>query len=95
MGVAISHKKKILYINFLNRITKDCDCMGQYEKIMPDIGVLISSDPVALDAASLQLVEDRAGQKLSQVTFNIPYKVQLEYAEELGLGRTKYELIPA
>ena len=93
LGVAVAKKGKIIYINFLNRITKDCDCMGGSDIVVPDIGVLISYDPVALDAASLDLVEQKAGEKFSQITYKIPYKVQIEYAKEIGFGSPDYELI--
>jgi uncharacterized protein len=93
MGTAETKKGKIIYINFLNRITKDCDCMGQFEKITPDIGVLISFDPVAADAASLDLVEQRTGNKLSHKAYDVPYREQISYAGQLGLGNPEYELI--
>jgi uncharacterized Fe-S center protein len=93
MGVAMPNKGKIMYINFLNRITRDCDCMGKFEKVMPDIGVLIGFDPVAVDSAALYLAEELMGRKLSTVTFNVPYKVQLDYAKEIGLGSTDFQLI--
>lgn len=94
LGVVKANKGKIIYINFLNHITKDCDCMqNKYDKILPDIGVLISFDPVAIDAASLDLVEQRAGTKWSRLAFNVPYKIQIDYGKELGLGNPDYELI--
>jgi hypothetical protein len=93
MGVAASKPGKILYINFLTRISKDCDCMPGFESIVPDIGVLIGLDPVALDAASLTLVEQHAGAALSSLAYDIPYRKQLEYAAELGFGNADYELV--
>ncbi|MCX6578936.1 MAG: DUF362 domain-containing protein [Candidatus Aminicenantes bacterium] len=94
MGVAAACKGKIMYINFLNRITKDCDCMqNQYEKIVPDVGVLVSFDPVAIDAASLDLVEQKLGGKLSKAAFNVPSRGQLDHARKLGFGNPDYELI--
>lgn len=92
-GVAAANKEKIIYISFLNRVTKDCDCMGSSALITPDIGVLISFDPVAIDAASVDLVEQKSGKQLSQIAYNIPYKVQVEYAQEIGFGNPDYELI--
>ena len=63
MGICSLFSGKSLFINVLTRISKDCDCMGDtYEKILPDIGILVSRDPVALDAASLEMVEKRAGK---------------------------------
>jgi uncharacterized Fe-S center protein len=93
-GVVNANKGKIIYINFLNRITKDCDCMhNKYDKILPDIGLLISFDPVAIDAASLDLVEQQGGTKWSRLTFNVPYKIQIDYGKDLGLGNPDYHLI--
>ncbi len=92
-GVAASKKSKAIYINFLNRVSKDCDCMGGYRKIIPDIGVLISFDPVALDAASLDLVEEKAGKPLTALSYDIPYRVQIDYAREIGFGNPDYQII--
>jgi uncharacterized protein len=64
-----------------------------FEKIVPDIGILVSKDPVALDAASLDMVEKRAGKELSQLAYDISYRTQLEYARELNFGTQEYELI--
>ena len=91
-GVAESKKGKAIYINFLNRISKDCDCMGGYKKIVPDIGVLVSADPVALDAASLDLVEKTAGKPLTALAYDIPHRVQIDYAREIGFGNPDYGL---
>jgi len=91
-GVALAKKGKALYINFLTRISKDCDCMGGYRKIIPDIGVLIAYDPVALDAASLDLVEARAGRPLTALAYDIPHRVQIDYAAEIGFGSPDYRL---
>lgn len=93
LGVAEAKKGKIIYINFLNRITRDCDCMGGFKPIAPDIGVLICSDPVAIDAASLDLVEERTGNKLSGLAYDIPYQIQIEHARKISFGNPEYELI--
>ena len=84
---------KMICVNFLTRISKDCDCMTGYEPIVPDIGILVSRDPVAADAASLDLVEERAGRKLSEIAYNIPYRFQIDYAREIGFGNPDYELV--
>ena len=94
IGVCNLFQGRILFINILTRISKDCDCLGHlYEKICPDIGILVSRDPVALDQASLDLVEKTAGKALSAMTHDIPYNFQLDYAAELGFGSRDYELI--
>ena len=71
--------------------------MSGFKSIVPDIGVLAGLDPVAIDAASLSLVEERAGAALSSLAYDIPYRKQLEYAAELGfvsqlLGKVLAEL---
>jgi uncharacterized Fe-S center protein len=93
MGVAEPKKGKIIYINFLNRITKDCDCMGKYQKIMPDIGVLISYDPVAIDAASIDLVVEGSDDNWKNLSYDVPYRIQVDYSREIGFGNPDYELI--
>jgi uncharacterized Fe-S center protein len=92
-GVAENKKGKALYINFLNRISKDCDCMGGYTKICPDIGILVAFDPVAIDAASLDLVERKAGQPLGRLSYDIPYREQIDYARAIGFGSADYRLL--
>ena len=92
LGVMKSKREKIICINFLTRITKDCDCMRGHNRIMPDIGILLSHDPVAIDAASIDLAEKSAGKKWSQLTFDVPNRVQIEYAAEIGLGNPDYRL---
>jgi uncharacterized Fe-S center protein len=93
LGVAQTKKDKALYINFLTRISKDCDCMPGFKQIVPDIGILFSRDPVALDAASLDLVETNAGVTLAEISYDIPYRVQIDYARELGFGNADYRLV--
>ncbi len=93
MGVYNSTEGKGIYINILTRISKDCDCMTTYENICPDIGLLVSFDPVALDAASVDLVEKNSLRKISELAYDIPYRFQIDYAAELGLGSSDYELV--
>ncbi len=96
MGVCSLYRGKGLFINILTRISKDCDCMGHtFKKIVPDIGILVARDPVALDAASLDLVEKRAATTISQLAYDIPHRVQLDHAREIGFGNPAYSLIPA
>ncbi len=94
MGVNALHREKSLYINIVTRVSKDCDCMpGSYEKIVPDVGILISRDPVAVDAASFDLVEKAGGKAFGQLAHDVPVRMQLDYARELGFGSSDYELI--
>lgn len=93
LGVYTAVKGKAVYINILTRISKDCDCMSAYENVCPDIGVLVSYDPVAIDSASLDLVEKYAGIKFSDIAHDIPYRFQIDYAEEIGFCTGRYELV--
>ncbi len=92
-GVYKANEGKMLFINYLTRISKNCDCLTDYENIVPDIGVLVSRDPVAVDAASVDLVERRAGKTINQLAHDIPYRFQIDYAREIGFGSPDYALI--
>lgn len=84
--------KKIIYINVLENITESCDCVGAKMKpIMEDVGILISDDPVAIDKASLDLVNEKSNDKFNKINMvDKDYKVY--YAEKIGLGTKKYQL---
>ena len=87
--------KPVVYINFLTFITKYCDCYRTKETpALEDIGVLVSKDIVAVDKASVDMVNKRAGRDLfHEFWHNIDWSVQLKYAEELHLGEPTYEVI--
>lgn len=85
---------KLGYINFLIKVTKDCDCLAKDDpRIVKDLGILASSDPVAIDKASVDLIR---GAALSDVlTAGYPqtdWLSQLKYAESMGLGTLDYVL---
>jgi hypothetical protein len=75
--------------------------------LVPDIGILASTDPVAIDQASLDLVNKQqgftaskleenmepGGDKFTGVWKNSIGDIQLSYGEEIGLGTRDYELI--
>ena len=86
---------QIVYINVMNRLSVDCDCDGNpAEPDMHDIGILASTDPVALDQACIDLVyaaED--GQSLINRIESRNGLHTLEHAEEIGLGSRTYELV--
>ncbi|MDQ7778814.1 MAG: DUF362 domain-containing protein [Planctomycetota bacterium] len=86
---------RVGFINVLVRITKDCDCMAGPEKpIVPDIGVLASTDCVAVDKASVDLIIERAKRDVFKEAWpDIDHTVQLKYAAEIGLGRINYRLV--
>lgn len=95
LGVVIQKKGKMGCLSFLTNITKDCDCISKAQKaIMPDIGILASTDPVAIDAASLNLIQERTGNSLTDLSYpNIDAWVQIRHAESIGLGSSRYKLV--
>lgn len=95
LGAVINKKDKVCYLNFLFNITKDCDCLTSAQKpVINDIGILASKDPVAIDKASLELVEQYSGKSLvAQSYSSIDPLVQLIHGEEIGLGSMKYNLV--
>ena len=92
---ATLQNKRAIFINFLNFITKDCDCLEtDAGPLIEDIGVVAGFDPVAIDQASVDLVNQQAGKDLFLgVHPEADWRFQLDYAEELGLGAKDYELV--
>ncbi|MBR0304447.1 MAG: DUF362 domain-containing protein [Bacteroidales bacterium] len=92
--------KNIIYINVMNNMSVDCDCDGNPSApCLRDIGILASTDPVALDQACLDLVFNHTnsnGDDAKPLVDRINKKHGIhtvEYAEQLGLGTRKYKLI--
>ena len=87
--------ERALYINVMNRLSVDCDCDGSpAEPDMHDIGILASTDPVALDQACIDLVysaED--GSSLVNRIESRNGLHTLEQAEKIGLGSRAYQLV--
>ncbi len=94
MGAVIGKEEKCFYINVLVNMTKDCDCQGENQrKFIPDVGVLGSYDPVALDKATLDLTAKGDGVNLAQRAYQkLSSDIQLEHAVRIGLGSMEYEL---
>ena len=88
---------KILYISVANNLSVDCDCDSSPEDPrMGDIGILASLDPVALDRACTDLVrssEDHGKIHLIERIDSRHGMHTLDYAEQLGMGSQKYELV--
>ena len=98
---------RAVYVNFLMDLTWHCDCEGFSDRpVFPDIGVLISPDPVAIDQASADLINrsrpiegsmadrpevETASDKLLAM-FGIQWWTQLERAEALGVGSRDYRI---
>ena len=88
-------KGKAVYLNFLLKITKDCDCMARDQpRIVPDVGILASLDPVAVDTATADLVAKKGGgEDPFRKSYDIDWSHQLSHGEALGLGRRDYRLV--
>ena len=91
----LGNGQRIVYINVLNNISIDCDCDGNpAEPDIHDIGILASTDPVAIDQAAIDLCFAAEGsESLQQRVESRNGLHTLEHAEEIGLGSRAYELI--
>ncbi|MDY6881346.1 MAG: DUF362 domain-containing protein [Desulfatiglans sp.] len=100
-------KGKALFINFLTNVSPACDCYGHSDApIVHDLGVMASKDPIAIDQASIDMVNRqmpaegtclkssiKAGDdKFRSIYPKIDWSVQLDHAEKIGLGTRQYEL---
>jgi len=108
LGAVRDKPGRVGYINFLLGITPDCDCVPWSDApIVPDIGILASTDPVAIDHASLDLVNSERGLARTALGENLApgedkFKgiwdytdgnYQIAYAARIGLGDASYRLI--
>ena len=91
------NNKQIIYITVMNYLSVDCDCdANQTEPVMEDLGIIASIDPVANDQAFIDFVwnsKDEGAIKLQERVDRQVGRHITEYAESLGLGSTKYELV--
>lgn len=86
---AAAKDKNNIYITFAFNITKNCDCDGHSMKpVAKDVGVFASTDPVAIDQACLDVLDKVNGRSVFRRG-----KYTLDYAEKIGLGSRKYELV--
>ena len=88
-------KGKAGFVNFLIQVTKDCDCMAKDQKrIVDDIGILASLDPIAVDKATADLIVELGGGKDPlRAGYDIDWSAQLAHGEKMGMGTTKYKRI--
>jgi uncharacterized Fe-S center protein len=100
--------EKALFLNFLTDVSPACDCMPVNDApIVRNIGVLASNDPVAIDQASVDLVnaepalagsclEEHPGpglDKFRTIYPKVDWEIQLAYGEKTGLGSRAYDLV--
>lgn len=107
-GVLKNKAGKSLFINFITDVSPACDCYPANDApIVKNIGVVASTDPIAVDQASVDLVNAEPALANSQLNVNtepggdkfkglypkVDWPIQLEYGQQLGLGSREYELV--
>jgi uncharacterized Fe-S center protein len=107
VGALKGKEGKTGFITFVNNVSPLCDCVGWNDiPIVQDIGILASKDPVAIDQAAVDLVNQAQGNphsvlgerhqeedKFRVLHPGIDWTVQLAYGEKVGLGSRDYKLI--
>ncbi len=108
VGVLKNKQGKSIFINFITNVSPACDCFPLNDApIVRDIGVVASVDPVAIDQASVDLVNQEAAlpgcclktntgpgeDKFKGIYPKVDWTHQLAYAEELKLGTRNYDLV--
>jgi hypothetical protein len=108
LAVLKGKEGKIAFLNFLTQISPACDCYGHSDApIVHDLGIMASVDPVAIDQASVDMVnrqkalentsleanQNPGGDKFRALYPKVDWTIQLEYAERIGLGSREYELV--
>ncbi|MDO4571924.1 MAG: DUF362 domain-containing protein [Clostridia bacterium] len=109
-ALAVLRGRPHFHISIINQVSPYCDCHAENDlPIIPDVGMLASFDPVALDQACADLCNAQqpvpgsllaerraAGGCEDHFTCVFPetnWRVTLRHAEALGIGTTRYELI--
>ena len=89
--------KKIVYINVMKNMSVDCDCCAVAEDpCMKDIGILISTDPIAIDQACIDLVYNSEDPGKAHLIKRIESRNgihTIERAAECGYGSRSYTLV--
>ncbi len=108
LGALHGKAGRTLYVNIVTKVVPDCDCSSWSDApVVPDIGFLASTDPVAIDQASFDLVKAapvwpgslldgkaKAGDdKFTAMHPDTRSELQLAHGEKIGLGSRKYELV--
>ncbi len=108
LGALHGKADRSLFLNFATQVSPACDCYGHNDApIVADVGLLAGTDPVALDQASVDLVNaqpglpgtalaaghEAGGDKFRGVYPKIDWSAQLRHAERIGLGSRTYERV--
>lgn len=105
LGALKGKREKNIFVNFITQVSPACDCYGCSDApIVRDVGILSSTDPVALDQASVDLVNKEHGlsgtaleknlapgeDKFNGLYPRVDWRIQLQHAEKIGLGQRDY-----
>ena len=93
---AIVYGKPQFHLSFIMDISPMCDCWGNNDvPIAPNIGMAASLDPVALDQACVDLVNQAVGGEdiFRRIHPNVDWNVGLAHAQDMQLGSRTYELV--
>jgi len=86
--------KKTFYLNFLKNIVSNCDCETNPGKTLaPNIGVLFSENPLAIDKASLDLINNISGKNLFKEVHHKDPLLQINFAQKYTKWKSKYMLV--
>lgn len=94
-GALSGKESKRAFMNVILDSSEKCDCMSDTGKpLIGDLGILASTDPVALDCATADVINDTSGRDVFLELYpEIDYRCQMRHASELGLGSCEYELV--
>ncbi len=107
-GALKGKENKVVFMSFVVQVSPACDCYPNSDApIVKDIGILASKDPVAIDAASCDLVNNeestpgtaiktplkRGEDKWRALYPSIDWNIQLDHAVKMGLGEREYTLV--
>jgi len=107
VGALAGKDGKVVYLSFVMAVSPDCDCWSFSDApVVPDIGVLASTDIVAIEQAAYDMVGQAVGlagsrgeglgagtDKFTAIT-GVDGTRAIAYAEEMGLGTRDYNLVP-
>lgn len=102
-AVFSGYQGRIGFMNFIQDVVPHCDCMAASGRpVVQDVGIMFSLDPVAIDKASLDLIDQAplvpgstpaTPPDLLGKMHGTSSLVQLTTAEKLGIGTLKYEMV--
>ena len=93
-------KKGIIYISVMNNMSIDCDCVDHPAPVkLEDYGILASTDPVALDQACIDIINNQQVTATNDPT-DLLARIDkqhgihtIEHAEKIGLGTRQYHIV--